>query len=74
MKNSHYCRRHFPLRGSTWQNAGQTIILLNTGWWRRWNDYDKYKNADDANKLLFPGYSAEAVGFLVENKVFMESE
>ena len=45
-----------------------SIVLLNTGWWRRWNDYDKYKNADDANKLHFPGYSAEAARFLVEKR------
>ena len=32
------------------------------------NDYDKYKNADDANKLHFPGYSAEAARFLVEKR------
>jgi len=46
----------------------RSIILLNTGWWRRWNDYEEYKNMDDANKLHFPGYSAEAAGFLVEER------
>jgi kynurenine formamidase len=46
----------------------RSIILLNTGWWRRWDDYDKYKNADDDNRLHFPGYSAEAAGFLVEKR------
>ncbi len=45
-----------------------SIVLLNTGWWRRWNDYDEYKNMDDANKLHFPGYSAEAATFLVEKR------
>ncbi len=44
----------------------KSIVLLNTGWWSRWNDFDKYKNADDNNKLHFPGFSAEAVKFLVE--------
>jgi kynurenine formamidase len=58
---------------SHWEEAhgriqDRSIILLNTGWWRRWNDFDKYNNADDANKLHFPGYSAEAAGFLVENR------
>jgi kynurenine formamidase len=46
----------------------RSIVLLNTGWWRRWNDYDKYKNADGANKLHFPGYSEEAARFLVEKR------
>jgi kynurenine formamidase len=45
-----------------------SIVLLNTGWWKKWNDYDKYKNTDDANKLHFPGYSEEAAGFLVEKR------
>ncbi len=45
-----------------------SIVLLNTGWWRRWNDYDKYKNADDVNNLHFPGYSEEAARFLVEHR------
>lgn len=58
---------------SHWEEAhgriqDRSIILLNTGWWRRWDDYDKYKNADDANKFHFPGYSAEAAGFLVEKR------
>lgn len=46
----------------------KSIILLNTGWSRRWNDYEKYKNVDDSNKLHFPGYSADAADFLVEKR------
>jgi kynurenine formamidase len=46
----------------------RSIILLNTGWWRRWDDYEKYMNVDDANKLHFPGYSADAASFLVEKR------
>jgi kynurenine formamidase len=46
----------------------RSIILLNTGWWRRWDDYEKYKNVDDTDKLHFPGYSAEAAIFLVEKR------
>lgn len=58
---------------SNWEKANgriqdRSIVLLNTGWWRRWNDYDKYKNADAADKLHFPGYSVEAAGFLVEQR------
>lgn len=47
---------------------GQSIILLNTGWWKKWDDYDAYKNADDRNKLHFPGFSAETASFLVEER------
>jgi len=46
----------------------RSIILLNTGWSRRWNDYEKYKNVDSSNKLHFPGYSAVAADFLVEER------
>ena len=43
----------------------RSIVLLNTGWWRRWDDYEEYKNVDDSNKFHFPGYSADAADFLV---------
>jgi len=46
----------------------RSIILLNTGWSRRWSDYERYKNVDDSNKLHFPGYSADAADFLVEKR------
>jgi len=46
----------------------KSIVLINTGWWKRWNDYEKYKNADDDNKLHFPGYSEESARFLVEKR------
>ncbi|MFQ5788215.1 MAG: cyclase family protein [Thermodesulfobacteriota bacterium] len=45
-----------------------SIVLLNTGWGRKWNDYNKYKNADKANKLHFPSYSRNAARFLVEER------
>lgn len=44
------------------------LFLLHTGWARYWNDYDKYKNADDAGRLHFPGYSAAAARYLVEHR------
>ncbi len=46
----------------------RSIILLNTGWSSRWNDYDKYKNVDGSKKLHFPGYSSAAAEFLVEKR------
>lgn len=45
-----------------------SIVLLNTGWWERWNDFDNYKNADDTGKFHFPGYSRDAARFLVEER------
>ncbi len=56
-----------------WENANgriqeRSIVLLNTGWWKRWNDYEKYKNSDDDNVLHFPGYSEESARFLIEKR------
>jgi kynurenine formamidase len=45
-----------------------SVFLLHTGWARYWNDYDRYKNADDAGRLHFPGYSAEAARYLVQRR------
>ncbi len=58
---------------SDWEKANGripdgSIILLNTGWWRRWNDYVKYKNTDTVNRLHFPGYSSMAAGFLIKER------
>ncbi len=57
-----------------WEEANgriqdKSIVLLNTGWWKRWDDYEKYKNVDDINKLHFPGYSADAADFLIKKRV-----
>jgi len=44
------------------------IVFMYTGWDQRWNDYDKYKNAD-ANKILhFPGFSNDAAKMLVDQR------
>lgn len=44
------------------------IVLLNTGWAKRWNNYGAYKNADEKGKLHFPGFSKEAARFLIEER------
>jgi kynurenine formamidase len=44
------------------------VVLLNTGWARHWNNYPRYKNQDVEGKMHFPGYSAEAAKFLVEER------
>lgn len=44
------------------------VVLLNTDWWKRWDNYDKYKNADKNRKLHFPGFSGDAVRFLIEKR------
>jgi kynurenine formamidase len=39
-----------------------------TGWDARWEDYDKYKNADAKKVLHFPGFSPEAAKMLAEER------
>jgi kynurenine formamidase len=56
-----------------WEKANGRIpdgaaVLLYTGWGRHWNNYPRYKNQDAAGKMHFPGYSAEAATFLVEER------
>ena len=44
------------------------IVLLNTGWSKRWHDYDGYKNFDKKGSMHFPGYSKESTHFLVTKR------
>jgi kynurenine formamidase len=51
--------------------APGTIVLVRTGWSRRWPDRKRYLGDDtpgDASKLRFPGYGAEAARLLVEQR------
>ncbi len=59
-----------------WEKAnGRTeagsIVLLRTGWSRRWPDAQRYfgnATPGDTSKLRFPGYGAEAARLLVEER------
>jgi kynurenine formamidase len=51
--------------------AAGTIVLLRTGWSRRWPDRKAYLGDDtpgDASKLHFPSYGADAARLLVEQR------
>ena len=41
------------------------IVLLHTGWSKKWDDYAAYKNEDADNKMHFPGFSEEAAQFMI---------
>ncbi len=41
------------------------IVLMYTGWSKKWTDYEAYKNQDEEGRMHFPGFSAEAANFLV---------
>ena len=44
------------------------LVLAYTGWSKFWNNSTRYKNQDALGKLHFPGYSAEAVRFLIDQR------
>ena len=51
--------------------APGTIVLLRTGWGKRWPDRKRYLGDDkpgDASNLHFPSYGAEAARYLVEQR------
>ncbi len=57
----------------TWEtDHGQipagAVVLVHTGWGRFWTNYDRYKNQDVRGRLHFPGVSAEAARFLVDER------
>ncbi|MEW6128429.1 MAG: cyclase family protein [Acidobacteriota bacterium] len=43
------------------------IILLLTGWDKRFNDIEKYRNVDANGVMHFPGFSEEAIQYLLRN-------
>jgi kynurenine formamidase len=46
-----------------------SIVLLQTGWSARWPDAGRYRNQDSQGRMHFPGFSVDAVKFLIERKV-----
>ena len=51
--------------------AAKAIVLLRTGWSKRWPDRKRYLGDDtpgDATKLHFPSYGRDAAQFLVEQR------
>jgi kynurenine formamidase len=45
-----------------------TIVLAYTGWSKFWNNATRYRNQDVMSRMHFPGYSAEAVQFLIAER------
>jgi kynurenine formamidase len=45
------------------------IVLLNTGWAKRWPDEARYRNVDASGAMHFPGYSVDAAKLLVSRGV-----
>ncbi|XP_035223983.1 isatin hydrolase-like [Stegodyphus dumicola] len=54
----------------TQQNLNGTIVLLRSGWGRRWGNLTAYAGTseNDITKLRYPGFSPEAVQWLIDNR------
>jgi len=57
----------------TWEQAhgeisAGAVVIARTGWGARWSDPVRFLNADANGTLHFPGFSAEAAKFLVEQR------
>ncbi|HEY1784732.1 MAG TPA: cyclase family protein [Pirellulales bacterium] len=46
----------------------RAIVLLKTGWGRHFENPVRYRNQDATGRMHFPGFSAEAVRFLIERR------
>jgi kynurenine formamidase len=46
----------------------RAIVFMFTGWSRKWEDYNAYKNQDASGKMHFPGFSSEAAQFLINER------
>ena len=44
------------------------IVLMYTGWSKKWSDYEAYKNQDAEGRMHFPGFSEEAARFLIDER------
>ncbi len=44
------------------------VVVARTGWSSRWNTPEKYRNADAKGVMHFPGWSLDAVRFLVDRR------
>ena len=55
-----------------WERGGAVpegaAVLLLTGWAKRYADAKSYRNADETGGLHFPGYSEEAINYLLNER------
>jgi kynurenine formamidase len=45
------------------------IVLLRTGCAKHWNDADRYRGMDAVGSMHFPGFSVEAVQYLISKRI-----
>jgi kynurenine formamidase len=44
------------------------LVFLNTGWGKRWDDPEAYRNMDESGVMHFPAYGQSAARFLVDQR------
>jgi len=47
---------------------GSVIVLMYTGWSKKWKDFAAYLNQDEGGQMHFPGFSEEAARFLIQER------
>jgi kynurenine formamidase len=50
------------------QIPDRAVVLVYTGWSKFWTNPTRYQNRDVMGKLHFPGFSSEAVAFLIDKR------
>lgn len=66
-----YVLRVADIRAWEWRHGripAGALVLLATGWDRHWDEPERYFNLDERQVPLVPGFSAEAVTWLVEQR------
>jgi kynurenine formamidase len=48
---------------------GGALVILNTGWYKRFGSQEQYANLDEDGVMHFPGYGKDAAELLVERNV-----
>ena len=51
------------------QIESNSLVVLNTGWFKKFGEPEQYVNMDGEHVMHFPGYSPEAAALLVERDV-----
>ncbi len=46
----------------------RAVVLVKTGWGRNFQNLVRYRNPDEKGRMHFPGFSPEAVKFLIDQR------
>lgn len=46
-----------------------SLVIVNTGWYKRWEEPQKYRNLDTSNVMQFPGLKVDAIQMLIDRGI-----